>query len=202
MNTWRRLNPDWEYILWDNRKLERRKWRTQPQIDYYRKRRKWHGVADCMRYEILHEYGGIMPGADSECLRSITELFDNDNELFAVQSTAEKDWIGEDGRIPRFAKKESYGIAPIYGSMPDNEFVGHLVASLSAKDESALVQPWMATGNRFCTELLKIYKPEIKIFPMHYFIPKHFSGWKYTGEDKPYAFHHWGTTLRSYKNGR
>jgi len=42
MDTWKKMNPGWDYILWDNKKVfdKRRKWRNQWMIDEYIKRYK------------------------------------------------------------------------------------------------------------------------------------------------------------------
>ena len=77
MDTWPKMHPDWNYVLWDNDKVFSRKWKNQNVIDAYKAKGKWHGVADVIRYEILYDYGGFMPGADSECIRNISELFEN-----------------------------------------------------------------------------------------------------------------------------
>ena len=44
---------------------------------------------------------------------------------------------------------------------------------------------------------------DVKIFPSHYFLPTHFdpAAEKYSGPDKIYSTHHWGTTLQNYKAG-
>ena len=34
-------------------------WRCRKQIEVFRARGQWEGVADLMRYEILHEHGGV-----------------------------------------------------------------------------------------------------------------------------------------------
>ena len=39
-------------------------------------RAEYMGVSDLMRYEILEEVGGIIPEADSICLRATDELWD------------------------------------------------------------------------------------------------------------------------------
>jgi mannosyltransferase OCH1-like enzyme len=213
MNTWKNNHPDWNYILWDNEKVFSRKWKCQEQIEFYKNKGIWHGVADLIRYEILFEFGGFMPGADSECLRKIDELFENDFELFAVSTKANvKDWAREDGKpiveLPIFLNQpeESRPIAPIYAAKKGNEFVGKLIETLSKK--KVLREPWKTTGNVFCMEMVRDHQPEIMIFPMHYFLPYHPRTYgtpvpyKYIGTDKVYATHKWGTTRKCYNEGR
>jgi hypothetical protein len=61
-----------------------------------------------------------------------------------------------------------------------------------------ITEPWISTGNRFLTKLIKRLNYPIKIYPSHYFIPEHYTGKKYSGNDKIYAEHMWGTTKRLY----
>ena len=75
LDTWREHHPDWRYRLWSNATVFYRPWRNQRLVNAYRDQEEWRGVADVIRYEILHEQGGFMPGADSECLRPVDELF-------------------------------------------------------------------------------------------------------------------------------
>mgnify|MGYP006910631400 CR=1 FL=1 len=100
-------------------------------------------------------------------------------------------------------------ITPIYASRKGNEFVGKLIKELKRKQDSKeiLWPPWITTGNRFCSKMIKKHKPEIEIFPMHYFIQFHpktaeaNTDYRYVGEGKIYANHHWGTTRKVYDEG-
>ncbi len=57
MNTWREKHPDWEFRLWGNADLAQNQWTCAKQMELFRKRGEWCGVADIMRYEILHGHG-------------------------------------------------------------------------------------------------------------------------------------------------
>jgi hypothetical protein len=212
MDTWRKNHPDWEYVLWDNEAVFSRKWTNQSLVDHYAAKKQWHGVADVIRYEILHKWGGFMPGADSECLLPIDELFQNDFELFAVRCGGEiVDWARQDGQpikdLPPFLlRKDKRLIAPIYAAKAGNSFLQNLIAELA--NIRVLGEPWKTTGNVFCANMLKKYEPKIMIWPMHYFIPFHpvtidaRTPYVYIGNDKIYAKHFWGTTNHNYNNGR
>ena len=213
MDTWPEKHPGWNYKLWDNEAVFGRKWRNQAQIDHYRDKGIWHGVADLVRYEILHEFGGFMPGADSECLLPIDELFENEYELFAVRCGAEpENWQREDGgkdeTLPPFLTREDKRlVAPIYAAKAGNEFLEKLIDGLHDLDTKSLREPWRTTGNVYCSEMIKKHEPKIKIWPMHFFIPYHAvtidarKPYIYVGKDKVYARHFWGTTNRSYHKG-
>lgn len=183
MQSWRRLHPGWGYTLWDNEHLFGRAFANQKHIDYYRGRSNWQGVADVARYEILHEHGGLMPGADSECLRPTDDLFGEPAfDAYAV--------LENEAAAPGL-------VTPLYACAPGNEFSAALIAGLAAKDEVG--EPWQTVGNRFMQQTIAGGAwPGLKIWPSHYFNPVHHTGRTYDGPDLPYATQHWGTTRNAY----
>ena len=66
MNTWPEKHPDWEYSVFTDEMLHKRKWYNQHLIEEYYRRHCWAGVADLIRYELIYERGGFWPEADSE----------------------------------------------------------------------------------------------------------------------------------------
>ncbi len=211
MDTWVEKHPEWDYTLWDNERIKELDIKNKEQFEMYWDRKCWHGVADIIRYEILYEFGGFMPGADSECLIPIDELFEDNKELYAVCTSAEvKDWAREDGKemdhLPVFLRKyDKQRIAPIYAGKKGNSFLDILIKEISLIKEFGA--PWKTTGNELCTTLVKKHNPDITIWPKHYFIPTHpkTAGsriiTKYIGKDKIYAKHFWGTTRNVYHEG-
>lgn len=215
MDTWKEKNPGWEYILWDNKKIKELDIINKKQFQHYWDYKIWHGVADILRYQILYEYGGIMPGADSKCLRSIDDLFENNNgEVFSVSCCDDpKDWVRIDGIkdkiIPIFLSRGNAEfkdfITPIYASIKGNEFMKKLNEEIG--QITIFGSPWRVTGNQFCQRMVKKYNEKIVVWPMHYFLPEHpvtatsEHHYKYIGKDKIYAEHYWGTTNRNYNKG-
>lgn len=64
-------NPGWQYILWDERALERFGLVNQKLFD---KAEKYAFKADIARYEILYRLGGIYFDTDIECMQSLDFL--------------------------------------------------------------------------------------------------------------------------------
>ena len=188
MNTWKEHNPDWEYRLWDNdavfSRAFGRHWVNQKHIDYYRSRGEWHGVADVCTYEILHECGGFMIGADAICFASIDELFYNDFDSYSV-------WEQEQIR-PGF-------ISPLHASIKGSIFAAELIEGLRQKEVGGA--PWQTTGNEYMGVMYQKTKANVKIFPSHYFNSPHLTGLKYEGTDKMYATQKWATTKQIYHEG-
>jgi len=179
MDTWRRLHPSWNYQLWNNERVFSRSWRNQRLVNYYRQNQTWHGVADVIRYEILFEIGGFMPGADSECLLPVDDLFEKQFDAFAV-------YENETVR-PGL-------ITPLYACKPGAEFAKALIYGLGAIPLPPGI-PWKTTGNLFMQKIFEEHPwPTVKIFPSHYFNPVHHTGLEYKGPGKIYARQHWMTT--------
>lgn len=75
--TWIDKHPEWDYQLYDNEFLKTHTFRTQHLIDFYWSLDLYAGVSDLMRLEILYEYGGFIPEADTICYHNTDELFVN-----------------------------------------------------------------------------------------------------------------------------
>ena len=71
IKSWHKLNPEYEVQVWGNDSLKRG-WRLAEHMAHYWENQK-AGVADCMRWEILYEFGGIAMDADSECVRPLED---------------------------------------------------------------------------------------------------------------------------------
>ena len=184
--TWRQKHWRWRYILWDNEKIFERQWENQRLIDHYRERKDWPGVADVARYEILHEMGGAMHGADSECLHNIEPLFDHRHTAYAVY---------ENEKV-----RPGY-VAPLYACTPGHPFARLLIDGLKDKQPG---KPWQTTGNLYMKEMIATHQPKsLMIWPSYTLIPEHFTGVKYRGPKRTYARQHFGSTRgRGYDAGR
>ncbi len=182
MKTWRQFHPRWEYVLWDDEKIFTRRWVNQKHVDFYRERGVWHGVADLVRYEILYRQGGFMPGADSECLRPVDELFTGPFDAFAVYEN----------------ERAAPGlISPLEAAEPGSTFAAELVWGLFQK--RSVAEPWKTTGNKFMADVYERQSwPKVRVFPSHYLNPVHHTGLRYVGDGPVYAFQHWGSTKRLY----
>jgi mannosyltransferase OCH1-like enzyme len=184
MRTWRQHHPDWEYTLYGNRFLHDFTFRTRRQIEEYMKRGQYAGVSDLMRLEILYQFGGMLPEADSICLRGTEHLYAN-NGAYTVY---ENEFIR--GKL----------VSPILAASPGNEFVRAMIDELSKIDPADLDEPWISTGNLFTARMIDALSPrDLTIFPSHYFIPIHFTGVMYQGNDTVFACQMFGTTRNAYR---
>ena len=88
---------------------------------------------------------------------------------------------------------------PLYAAVPGHPFTARLIEELHK--QRYLDGPVRTTGNRYMQRMLRKHKPEIKVWPMHYFIPEHFNGWRYSGPDRIYAKHSGGPQGKAYPRG-
>ena len=83
IQTWRMMHPTWAFKVWGNADYEARAWKSKRQMEIFRALKHWEGVADLMRYEILHEQGGVYVDADSACVRPLDDWL-LDTRMFAI----------------------------------------------------------------------------------------------------------------------
>ncbi|MBT0667900.1 mannosyltransferase [Novosphingobium profundi] len=181
--TWREAHPDWAFRLWGNAELEAGGWINQRHIDAMR-RREWNGVADMLRWEILHAHGGVVFDADSVCTRPL------DDELLDCPAFA--CWESEIARPGLIA-------AGYFGCQQGNPFVKGIIEAIAAETTVVGDMAWKTVGPLRLTQCYRDfgYTP-LRIYPSHYFIPRHFTGVTYQGNDPVYAHQLWGTTGRRY----
>jgi mannosyltransferase OCH1-like enzyme len=146
--------------------------------------RELNGVADMMRWEILHAKGGIVVDADSIALRPLDDTL-LDCEAFAC-------WESEIARPGLIA-------AGYFGAEAGNAFVERIIRDIHEEPSVVHDMAWKTVGPQRLTESYRKYAySTLRIYPSHYFIPRHFSGVAYEGSDPVYADQLWGSTLAAY----
>ncbi len=190
MDSWKRLHPTWPYTLFDNAYLTGRRWRNQRLISHYFQLEHFEGVADLMRYEILYEQGGFLPGADFEALKPCDELFTEECTFTCYET---------------YPKRRSK-MVPYLASAPGTEALRLTLREIHttyAEAPETARQPWISVGNLFLRNLLEKYRDQItdlRIWPAYFFVPQHKTGPRYDGPGRVFAEHHWGTTLDKYED--
>lgn len=184
MQTWPDLHPEWSYKIYDNAFLKNESFETQSQINEYIRRGAYAGAADLMRYEILYRYGGFIAAADSICRKNIDGLMESGHSIYTVY---ENEFVRGDL------------VSPIMASAPGHPFLRLLIDTMKTVAPPHLDTPWKQTGNLFVAEMIRLHKPDIKIWPSHYLIPHHHTGVRYEGTDEIYAEQFFGTTNKIYK---
>jgi mannosyltransferase OCH1-like enzyme len=183
IRSWRERHPDWEFRIWGNAELDGREWVNARHMAAMRQR-ELNGVADMMRWEILHEHGGVLFDADSVCARPLDDHL-LDCEAFAC-------WESEIARPGLIA-------AGYFGCEAGNPFVGKIIEDIAASPSVVEDMAWRTVGPLRLTECYRKFQyTPLRIYPSHYFIPRHFTGLTYEGGGPVYAHQLWGSTLKAY----
>ena len=72
MKTWKKYNPTWEYILWDDEMIDKLELANK---DAYYSTSNPGYKSDIARYEILNRFGGLYVDTDFECLGKLPDYF-------------------------------------------------------------------------------------------------------------------------------
>lgn len=84
--SWRKMNPDWQYRFWTDEDLENLVVQDYPELlDYYLSVPKPVQRADIARYLIIHKYGGIYADIDTECFAPLDVLADEDRVILCEE---------------------------------------------------------------------------------------------------------------------
>lgn len=183
IDSWRAMHPDWTVMVWGNAELHEVKWHNRDHMNAMYGR-ELNGVADMMRWEILYSNGGIVMDADSIALRPLDDHL-LDCEAFAC-------WENEIARPGLIA-------AGYFGCEAGNPFVKKIVQDIHAEPSVINDLAWKTVGPQRLTDSYRKYGySRLRIYPSHYFIPQHFTGVTYDGDDAVYAHQLWGSTRSAY----
>lgn len=173
---WKNLNPDFEVNLWGNSDLSKG-WRLAKHMRHFWKT-ELCGVADCMRWEILYEHGGIALDADSEPSRAIPDWMLEPDVWCSWESELLRPGLLSNGAV---------------GAIPSHPFIGQIVDDLLNDDPGDLMA-WQFSGpTRLTSTWVNHEYRDLTIWPSHFFLPDHFAGLPYSGE-MVFARQEWKST--------
>ena len=180
IDTWVKKNPDYEVRVWGNDSLTDRSWRNPKQLYDMLTKKDYAGASDVMRYEILYEHGGVYVDADTYCVKPLEDWL-LDCESFAS-------WEQELVRNNLIANT-------VMGSVPGSEAMKLCIDEVATKDCTEEKLAWMITGPMLVTDVFFKKQANLTVYPSHFFMPKHHSGYvsKVTGHH--FASHLWGSDI-------
>jgi hypothetical protein len=187
MDTWRDKHPGYEYIRWTEAEIARRgiQFECQHHID---RMSEINGKADIMRWEILYHYGGIFLDADSICIEPFDESFLSKDAFAGFENENVRKGLVATGTMG-FVPKHPLCRAAIDWMLTNDscpETCGH--------------RAWYTVGPGLLTRLLETGKySSFMVYPSYSFLPIHFTGDRYSGHKKVYAYQEWGSTKQNYE---
>lgn len=174
LNSWRQKHPSWDYHLWTNDNLPALY--NQKQFDLINSH---SGKTHILRYELLHQFGGVYLDADSECLHEL------DAPLL---------------RYHFFSCYENEKVRPgliandVIGSEKGHPLLKEILNSIQRLKDINCDPVNIAVGPFFFTKMFRQYQVmhgNVAALPSHFFYPEHYTGERYQGRGKVYARQHW-----------
>lgn len=183
VQTWVNHHPEWDVKLWGNQDLVSQTWRCREQL-YALGQVDCAAVAAVMRWEILHNEGGVVVAADSLCLRTLDDVL-----LDATMFTCWQNELAEPGVL----------CASYVGAERKHPLVSRIVEDIAAtKDIGDLTRhPLSASvGSLKLTQVWKDARDSsLSILPSHSFLPRHPKAPAYRGNGAVYACELFASTL-------
>jgi mannosyltransferase OCH1-like enzyme len=150
MDTWRNMNPDWDYMFWDENRLKTlfpNGLRNQQQYDDME---ELCGKCDIARLEILNKYGGFFIDADSICMAPLDDFLLINNSFTCYENEFERGNLLACGYL---------------ASTPDNDLMNLLIAAVGRTDIRQILdvpnrspfdsthRAWQLTGSGLLTNI-------------------------------------------------
>jgi inositol phosphorylceramide mannosyltransferase catalytic subunit len=183
--TWREVNPDFTYRLWDEDALEELGLRNDDVFRRYLTEGLYDGAADVARIEILHHLGGVYADADSVALRPLGGASFLEAGFFA----------------PFEASGEHPGLITnaFMGAVPEHAVLTRYIEAVSRV--KTLRPMWRLTGPGALTDVIAAHEyPDAVILPAWTFFTTALSGESVPG-GASYAQHFWSTTAERWGRG-
>jgi mannosyltransferase OCH1-like enzyme len=176
--TWRRHHPEWEFRTWTDSELPKL---TFP--DAFERCRNFGEASDVLRYEVLHQFGGVYVDTDVECLQPIDRLVERVSAFAG------------------FARPNVIGSA-IVGAVPEHPAITKTLEVVCAGAGSG--PQVQATGPVALTRVLGEAE-DVELFDRATFYPLDYWQIPFSDVDRgdlgeSYAIHHWHATWQTREN--
>ena len=159
--TWKNLYSDWEYILWDDQKMDSFIKDYYPEFYSYCQSfpydaQRW----DTIRYLFLYRLGGMYVDFDYEAIEPLDEIFQNHSCCFASEPKEHAHIFGKDIYINN----------GLIITEPNHPFIQHIIAHVMNKYPASHVyrdkmeEVLLTTGPLMITNLYESYENRADIY--------------------------------------
>ena len=187
MDTWKDKHPDYEYIRWTEEELSRRRINFEC-LTPIQRMSEINGKADIIRWELLYQFGGIFIDADSICIEPFDESFLTKPAFAGFENETARNGLVATGTM---------GFPPRH---PLCRAAIDFILNNDTCPETTNHKAWFTVGPALLTRLLETGKySDFAVYPSYSFLPYHFTGLKYEGHKKVYAYQEWGSTKQNYE---
>jgi len=180
INTWTEKNRGYITTLWTNQTLRPEKWQNWDKIQDMLDKKDYAGASDVMRYEILYNEGGIYIDADSYCVKPLEDWLLDCEAFTAWEQERVRNNLLSNGFI---------------GGVPKAEIWRECIHRVSKADCKAKELAWLITGPMLLTHAYFETQANLTIYPSHYFLPEHHTGYKNPTTGNVFANHLWGSEI-------
>jgi uncharacterized protein YoxC len=175
---WKTLHPDWEFILWD----EKNSPMDMPYLQTAVKNKKWANLSNYIRLFALKNHGGIYMDTDFKLIKELTPLLDNDCFFGFEEANSATNVFWLNNALCGAEKNHAF----------INACCDELLSKYDGSEESNLSSPKLVTELMIREKGLTEYKDQvldgIRLYPIEYFYPIHYSEAYKVAEFEKYVF--------------
>ncbi len=198
LETWRKILPDYEFILWDAKRSEVIKCRwTEETL----KNKKYAFASDLVRLHAVYTYGGIYLDCDVEVLKNFDDLLhlpyfmgsEKNSFIEAAIFGAEKNapWI-----LSTMKHYENRGFVKQDGAFDITVLPGILKAQIGLTRHIKVMNPHEVQQVSF----LEKNENSFWLFPYDYFSPKDIETGKISATTNTYTIHHFASSWLPFQS--
>jgi mannosyltransferase OCH1-like enzyme len=199
MNTWKQLNPDWQYMFWDEKTISEFFPNGLKNQRQYEEMTELCGKCDIARYEILEKFGGFFIDADSICINKLDDYLLVNDSFSCYENELERGMLVAVGYL---ASTRNNSLIKLLISGIGKLNIMEIISREEADPSRPQYLAWRIVGSEYLTKTIaRVRYNRISIYPSYFFIPEHYSGTRYSGPAKSYAKQLWGSTRGSSFEG-
>ena len=190
---WKKLMPDYEFLLWDQKRFDIQ---SHPWVLEAMTYRKYASASDYIRLHALYEYGGIYLDLDVEVLKPFDDFLNlpyfigKEDSVFGFEAAtmgAKKNSVWIKKCMDRFEGRRFYRGWGSFDQKVLPEVIREVVEGKYQILDISVISEFVADEDVFCR------------FPTSYFSPKNWFTKVLTLQEETYSIHHFNNSSKNSK---